>query len=129
MKYRARRHVTRDDIVVLILLENFDIVENILSAPETLNEPGALIGSVPKNLPLYLRLAPIFLLAAQDGPAGEIGMGGHRVIQRRAARDRKQPEDDERKQDTRTAHAGRQHGYDFVGAGHPAENKGEANNN
>ena len=101
MKDGARRHVTGHDVIVLILLQNFDIVKDVLSASETLDKPGAFIGPVAENLALDLRLAPIFLFAAQDSASREIGVRGERVIQRGASGNGQQPDDDQRKQDTR----------------------------
>src|SRR5690349_23904245 len=52
----ARCQVILDDIVVGVLLQDLDIIEQIVTGPKTLDEPGPEICPIPENLALNAEL-------------------------------------------------------------------------
>ena len=122
---RARGKIVRHNIVLRVLLQNLDIFESIVTAPETLNEPGAVIGAVTKNLALNLGF-PAHALTREKILSGQIGVRRQPIIKGRAAPGCEQADDHERQQNPRHADPGCEHGDNFIGARHPAQTEKQA---
>src|SRR5712692_245855 len=50
--YSASGQIIRDNVVVRVLLEDLDIIEHVVAGPKILDEPGARVGPVAKDLSL-----------------------------------------------------------------------------
>ena len=75
----AGRQVIGHDIVIRILLEDLHVIKRITAVTKILHEPGAVIGSVAKNLSFDQRRWPRTGFG-EEGLARELGVRSERIV-------------------------------------------------
>ena len=111
------------DVVLLVLLQDLDALEVIFSGSKRLNEPGAIVRPVAKDLADHSFIFPARVRFFIESALREIRMRCERVIQRRHPERCDYSDEDQRQNDTRHANPRRQHRYDFVRTRHATEAK------
>ena len=97
------------------------VCEQVLAGIKLLDKPGAVIGSIPKNLRGQTELLAAGLRILEEPLVRILAVGRHGIIQGRARRGRQQTDQEQRRQDSRQAHARGKHGDNFIRARHPAQ--------
>ena len=108
------RDIVRHDVVMRVLLDDVHGPEDVVPGIKLLDEPGAVVGSVSKNLREQAHLLPAGLRIFEELLTGVLRVGRQGVIQKRAGRRREQTCQKKRREDPREADPGREHGNDLV---------------